>query len=571
MAQSKKHAAEEISTWDVLASVFEERAENLSRQELEAWSAQSPRDSAILSKLKGPGSKLLTGPRGSGKSTLLRKAYFELLEDREVLPAYVNYARALALEPMFHTHANALQLFRQWIIFKVIDGIHSSVLEMQQSAPPEMLELANYGQLLIRSLEVGDPPAILDKAVSPSELLVLLESWTEQLGCRRCVLLLDDAAHAFSQEQQQQFFEIFRELRSRRVSGKAAVYPGTTSYSPFFHVGHEAEVLEAWYHPDDDSFLPIMRSIVERRLTPSLLSRLEGRQEIIDYLALASFGLPRGFLNMLSQFLGVEEGTPVQPNRSRAVGAVADHAESVRGIFLALSSKLPRFKHFVEVGKELEGSVIRRLRSYNKGRDVKQKAVVVAIEEPIRTELDRILNFLEYAGLVRKMSSVSRGVKGRFQRYTLHYAIVLAENVLSLGKSYTLAAAVEALRSRSAHAFVRGRGETFLGAKFAERCKLDLPPCGSCGAPRVSPEQRYCMRCGAELTNVSIYEELLKAPIDELPLTKSRIARIKAHTDLRTMQDVILDDELQTIRTVPYIGPIWASRIRNYAQEFVSV
>lgn len=472
---------------------------------------------------------------------------------------------------MFHTHANALQLFRQWVIFKVIDGVTASVSEMHLQHPPEMLELSAYGQVLIKSLEVGTPPSSLERAVSPSELLVLLESWTERLGCRRCVLLLDDAAHAFSQDQQQQFFEIFRELRSRRVSGKAAVYPGITSYSPFFHVGHEAEVLEAWYHPDDESFLPVMRSIVERRLTPPLLARLEGRQEIIDYLALASFGLPRGFLNMLSQLLGVEEDTPAQPSRMRAVTAVADHAESVRGIFLALSSKLPRFKHFVEVGKELEGSVIRRLRAFNKGRDLKQKAVVVALEEPIRPELDRILNFLEYAGLIRRMSSVSRGVKGRFQRYTLHYAIVLAENVLSLGKSYTLAAAVDSLRSRSAHSFVRGRGETFLGVRFAERCTLDLPPCRTCGAPRVAPEQRYCMRCGAELTNVSIYEELLKAPIDELPLTKNRIARIKQHTGLRTIQDIILDDELQAIRTVPYVGPIWASRIRNYAQEFVSV
>jgi hypothetical protein len=54
---------------------------------------------------------------------------------------------------------------------------------------------------------------------------------------------MDDAAHAFSQKQQGEFFEVFRELRSRRVACKAAVYPGVTSYSPNMQVGHEAELL----------------------------------------------------------------------------------------------------------------------------------------------------------------------------------------------------------------------------------------------------------------------------------------------------------------------------------------
>jgi predicted AAA+ superfamily ATPase len=56
-----------------LAAIFEERAENLSRDELRRWSGETDRDRGLLAKLKGPGAKLLSGPRGSGKSTLLRK------------------------------------------------------------------------------------------------------------------------------------------------------------------------------------------------------------------------------------------------------------------------------------------------------------------------------------------------------------------------------------------------------------------------------------------------------------------------------------------------------------------
>ncbi|HID99083.1 MAG TPA: hypothetical protein EYP59_02185 [Thiotrichaceae bacterium] len=92
-------------------NIFEERAENLSKQELMTWSVETAQDQNIIKKLQGTGTKLLSGPRGSGKSTLLRKAYFSLLDSGKILPVYVNYSQSLALEPLFHNHANALQIF----------------------------------------------------------------------------------------------------------------------------------------------------------------------------------------------------------------------------------------------------------------------------------------------------------------------------------------------------------------------------------------------------------------------------------------------------------------------------
>src|SRR5690348_3743237 len=100
--------APDIDDQNLLASVFEERAEHLSRSELNASTQNTPRSKEILAKLKGPRAKLLSGPRGCGKSTYLRRAFFDLLETGDVLPVYVNYARSLALEPLFHHRANAL-------------------------------------------------------------------------------------------------------------------------------------------------------------------------------------------------------------------------------------------------------------------------------------------------------------------------------------------------------------------------------------------------------------------------------------------------------------------------------
>lgn len=560
-----------------LASLFEERAEFLSRADFNEWTQITPDNRKVVAKLKSPGAKLLTGPRGSGKSTLLRAAYFDMLDGDTVLPVYVNYARSLALEPLFHRNANALAMFRQWVLLKVVVGARDTFADAGVDVPKSLQVMVDDADVYIDRLAVGQEPPPLSALVSPAALIRQLEQWASTAGRRRVVLLLDDAAHAFSQQQQREFFELFRELRSGKLAAKAAVYPGITYYSPTMHVGNEFELVEAWYRPDAEDYLTTMRALLERRLPRPLLARFEGREELIDYLALASFGIPRGFLMMLRQVLGVEEDEPssgadlLTPTKRAADRAVAAYAQSVRDIFGSLADKMPRYRHFVEVGSELERAMASRLTRFNASRKLERKAVVTGLAEPLGTPLHRVLAMLEYAGLVRKTDSVSRGEKGVFQRFELHWALVIHENCLSLGRSVSSASVIEALTTRDAHAFVRSRGSALLGNDFEQRCTLDLAPCQNCGTPRLSEEAQFCMNCGRPLTEASIYEELLKAPIDRLPLTKKKIDGLKKHSAVRTVGDVLLDDESREIRQVPYIGPVWSERIHRYADEYVSV
>ncbi len=462
-----------------LATVFEQRAEYLSKAELEQWTVYTPRDEALIQKLIGPGAKLLTGPRGSGKSTLFRTAYFRALAERECFAVYVNYSASLALEPLLHKQANALQVFRQWVLYKIVDGARRACDEMGSPMPSGLEDLALSASKKIQRLEAGFIDESASEIMSPAVLAERLESWASALDLSRCVLLLDDAAHAFSPEQQRDFFEIFRTIRSRRVSPKAAVYPGITSYSPNFHVGHEAELLEAWYRSDAPEFLTAMHDVVQRRLPESMRAHLKDKQDLIDLLALASFGLPRGFINMLSQLLGVEEGAGnSNPTRLRADEAIRTHVDSVRTIFKGLSAKLPRYRHFVEMGLRLEQESLETLRRYNAiQRAPEDKTTTVALKEPLGAPLERILNLLEYAGVIRAGRTVSRGIKGRFQRYTLHNAIVMSENALALGKSYSIAQVVGALSQTSSHSFTRTSGPSLLGQDFEAKCTLALPSC----------------------------------------------------------------------------------------------
>jgi hypothetical protein len=115
----------------------------------------------------------------------------------------------------------------------------------------------------------------------------------------RCVLLLDDAAHAFSPRQQEDFFEFFRQIKSREISPKAAIYPGITTHSPTFHIGHDAEQIDVWVRPDRAGYVDFMRSLAIKRFNGELPLGLSSTSQALEFLAYASFGIPRSFLNML--------------------------------------------------------------------------------------------------------------------------------------------------------------------------------------------------------------------------------------------------------------------------------
>jgi len=556
---AKTQAAPDLAPAQEL--VFEERAENLTQTDLERLTVLSDAEKAIVKKLIGPGAKLLSGPRGSGKSTLFRIAFYEAARSRVAIALYVNYAKALAIEPLFHSHADAAQLFRQWVLAKIIAALRevADVWSIPLTAHEEA-QVAR-AETYIDALAAGSVPSNL--GLSPSGVTQILKQYAERAGVARTVLLLDDAAHAFSVKQQREFFEIFRELRSRDVAGKAAIYPGVTSFSPSFQVGHEAELIEAWFRPDQDSYLPTMRQIVAARF-PTFAPK---DPRAIDVLALASFGLPRGFLSLC--YL-VEDSGNTTNSRKAVLDAIGVHADVVRTVFSNIADRLPRFQNFIAVGSELERAARAALRDYNRGKETNRKSGSVAISEPVPDSLQRVLRFMEYAGLVRRVENLSKGVKGTYRRYLIHYACLISGNSLSLGKSFKVSDIASALSRPHAHELVKTKADTLLGTDFEGKCTLALPPCPKCNTERIAEDQKFCMNCGFELKAASVYQDLLEADVEKLPLPKRKIEALKELGFLRVKQ--LLSSETQSFRRPgSSIGPVWAKRIATAAEEWVSV
>jgi hypothetical protein len=153
----------------------------------------------------------------------------------------------------------------------------------------------------------------------------------------------------------------------------------------------------------------------------------------------------------------------------------------------------------------------------------------------------------------------------------MHYAALLANNAVLVRKSAAAVDLVEALERRHAHEFTRFSAGSLLGKQsLADAFRLSLPPCQVCKTPRVNEAAKFCLNCGSQLKAVSVFESIVNQDINKLPLTETRVRRIKENSKIRKIKDVLIDHENRELRNVPWIGPYWARRIYAYAEEFIA-
>ena len=551
---------------------FEQRAEYLSKEELLEWTADTPHSEDILSKLCGTGAKLLIGPRGSGKSTLLKRAFHRMIETGDALPAYINYSTSMALEPLFKKDPEALKYFRQWVIMRIIKGVGETYEHLDATIPSGLEKLVPLSTKYIRHLEKGEPGKVPDRTIAPSELEEILKNTAKNHGVNRCVLLMDDAAHAFSSEQQREFFEIFRQLRSFNVSPKAAVYPGITSYTPYFHIGNEAELVQVWLDPVSKTYIDTCKKIIDKRLTEKIKDTLLEDDTLFKFLALGSFGIPRRLIIMIADILEIDNDGEKKYSiqRKNAKGVLKDDTDALMQTFSSLSDKLPRYNKYVQHGKGIIKNITNAIRLYNDSKTEDNKTALIAIKIPLSNKLKKIVNFLEYSGILRRRDEISKGSKGNFQRFLVHYGFIIRDNALSLGPSNPLEKIVASLITQSSKSFARRSSTNIVTENFSEDCTLDLPPCQSCGAERGSEDALFCMQCGAELADASIYLELLASSISKLPLTDDKIERLQDR-NYNTVEDILNIQDPSDLRDIPQIGQTWAQRITSSAEEYVYV
>lgn len=570
---------EVLSLSDHDISIFVEQAEYIPTAAFQKWNTEHPEEESIIKKLSQWGAKLIIGPRGCGKTTLLLKAYDRLSKSngKAALPVYVNFKSSLKVEPLYKTTYNAVFWFNQWILLKVYQGLFNTLKDMNIALVEGLKLKKKYVDQTITKIEFGQVHLIKeDNTISIEILEDDIRKILDVSNKSHCVLLLDDAAHAFSSEQQRDFFDFFRQVKSKVISPKAAVYPGVTIYSSTFHIGHDAEEINVWIRPDSPNYLEFMTGLLERRLPSEVFKQLVEKRELLEVVCYSAFGLPRTLLNMVRNFY--KENSDEEENKSFditfdksvATKAISESLKQTLNIYASLKAQLPTYEKFINTGSEIFTKMIDLVKEWNKGKDVSNQSVTIAISRPIPAELLKVLGFFQYAGLLLPKGDVSKGEKGVFELYSIHYSALVERNVFMSQTSISISNLLVALSKRNAHSYTRTSTSALIGTEnIAHSFPLSLPPCQSCKEPRTSEHSKFCPNCGAQLKTVSIFESLVSNNLTVLPLTPSRIQTIIKHSNIRTIKDILMDTENRELRKVPQIGPVWAQRMYSYAEEYL--
>lgn len=552
--------------------VFTEQAEYIDSSDLENWHIEHPNEKLIMKKLCQGGAKLLTGPRGCGKTTLLLKAYHEMSRKKSVFSIYVNFKTSLKIEPLYRKNTNGSYWFNQWLFLKIYKGIFSSLRDYEITDSVELMFDEKDVDSYINKIELG----IVDEITAVNELLTIsrLEDEIKKIlsicETSSCVLLLDDAAHAFSKEQQQDFFEFFRNIKSREISPKAAIYPGVTNFSASFHVGHDAEEIDVWIKVTDEDYIDFMVKLLQKRFLPEIFVQLTKDKDLLDLICYSSFGIPRALLNIVHNLCKEKDGIEIDCSRNSILSSVKKVNGLFMNIYKSLENQLPIYREFVKKGEGIYETLIDSLKQYNREKDFCKQAVEVGIKKPIPVELGKVLDFLQYAGLLIFDRELSKGEKGRYAIYIINYGFLVEKNVFGGKRKVKNAELSIALKTRNMHEYKRLTVESLLGeGDIGSMFPFSLPPCPKCNTPRISVDTKFCSQCGEKLIIPSLFEELVNNDISVLQLTANRVETIKNSSVIKTIRDILMDTEHKELRGVPRIGPYWADRIFSYAEEYI--
>ncbi|MCX7176101.1 MAG: zinc ribbon domain-containing protein [Proteobacteria bacterium] len=547
---------------------FEERADQLSLETIDASLADGQMFKKARQKLLAPGAKLLVGPRGTGKTHVMRYTYLHALNTSTApLALYANFSRYLNLEPLLKKSPDALQRFHSWVIAKLI----LSTFELLRDVNADAAFLTRHNPLydenrlreLVSLLERGsgtEQYQEFGQNLTVDHVLEVVRLLSKRFSRKRTVLLLDDAALSLADQYLVAFFEIFRLLKTEDIAPKAAVYPGSTQYGPTFHASHEVEEVPLWLSVEDAEYPQIMGEIANRRLTPEEVQTIN--PDILELLKYAAFGIPRAYLRLLREYLDSHAGSSQQ----RTNKIIERQTELIGAEYDSLGMKLKQFSSLVSVGRKLFDKAVNDIASVQANEPRTRNIILGVRQDSDRTPLaDRMLRFLVEVGLLYPLQAVSHGTNRRYDRFIPHLAFLYQQGVFRDGKSsWAKGLSLYMQRPASKHP-VRRDLSTLLTPDELASLKLDLPPCQHCGTARINDSQRFCHNCGAELVASSLFEECMKLPLENIPgVSEALVARIHSDTKIRTVGHVYASQNASgDLQQATYVGPVRAGGIIN--------
>lgn len=406
------------------------RTEDIEDSEILGLYVGSKQDDDTIKLLKSRTPTILVGSRGIGKSFLMRVAAAELKRDyaeERILPVYLTFIKSSLVA------VNQKGSFLYWMLAQISSSIVRTLKKQGIIVKPDdnidILSGGSFSEKQQPNIDLikeafenswkSDIPIDTTSIPTVEDLKNAIEEICEENGIKRIVLFIDEAAHIFIREQQDQFFTLFRDLRCSKISCKAAVYPGVTAYGVNFQYAQDATFVALNRPITDESYVSSMKEMVTKQINDSSYEKeLSRRGQQFSDLTYAASGNPRFLLNNIRslQKIGVNEINQCIKDFYR-VTILRDHTE--------LASKYPNLKELIDWGRNfLENNILPELQKKNTEALANDGATSCYfwIHKDAPEPVKRALSLLEYSGLIQE---VTRAIKSSKSEIGTRYMVNL--------------------------------------------------------------------------------------------------------------------------------------------------
>lgn len=411
------------------------RTEDIVPEDVLRYFVETAKDREIIDALKARNPVVLAGSRGVGKSFLLRVAEQELLSafpsDR-LFPVYLTFSRSSLLNT-----SDPLQ-FQHWMLARLCARVtralsraglvNSSTFSLLTGSQSRALQSDIRIDQIAAAFEDSWKQATgtVDLTGMPSVEMVrdAIEDICDRLDIARLVILIDEAAHIFLPEQQRQFFTLFRDLRHPRISCKAAVYPGVTSYGDTFQPIHDATMLTLERDILDHQYVDNMREIVEKQSDSKLIEDIAVHGQNFAILAYAATGNPRVLLKTLARAPRVSAQSTNEVLREYYRSDVWSEHSMLPEKYAGHRTLIDWGRRFIEA--EVLPDLKRKNDQYLSG-DPKQSTCFFWMHRDAPQPVKEALRLLAYTGIVTERATGIRATRSEVgTRYAVNLGCLMA-------------------------------------------------------------------------------------------------------------------------------------------------
>ena len=417
-----------------MMSEFYLRTESIKQSDILGLSVVNSADLSIIKALKSSEPCLLEGSRGTGKSFLMKVSELEIeSEDASCIPVFVPFNKSSLINT-----DDELQ-FYHWMLAKtlkflinklrkkglVVSGYSSNLLSNDRSGDNQIVEddlkkIVNIFEESYKGSSQFDHTSLPDI----EDVKEAIENICKENNLQRIYFFFDEAAHVFRPEQQRQFFNLFKDLRSPYITCNAAIYPGVTYFGDSFEITHDCTYKKIERNIQEPDYLQYFKDIVFKQADEILKVALDQQRELFNTLAFAAGGNPRVLLKTIQDLEKVNTSFVNKLLKTFYRGQIwAEHTE--------LGEKYKGHKNLIDWGRDfLENTVIPTIVDYNLSRRKKgidESSIYFWIHKDSPESVKEALRLLTYTGILRKIDSSVRATRAELgARYEVKYGCIIS-------------------------------------------------------------------------------------------------------------------------------------------------